>query len=379
VGFTPALESVLRVPGNQPRGAMQNLTREIFDQARALAASLSSRKVVMVRPDLSVLELACPAAESLPRDIIERAETILSSKLRRNVSVVALTGFGAGSAKAEVGSPVWNEAGKTIPFFGILTGLASIGHSVWVFDVMSDLEAACRDSDILIIDSEVAGSLADDRITAARRVMRGSSVFIHDRSTYQLRPVASEKLSGDGWAAVFHTARLYTHQGDRRQIVMVRPDKSLLCLPCIPQNAMTADHRAQAHQLIPEGSPRNVVVIAPTELDCDPPGNGVPSAVAQLRAAGKAIPFFGLLLNLASAGNPLWIFEGQKEAVPHGCRQADLLFIDSILAGKLTTKTLDDAAHVMRSGNIAVYDRNSRKIALLRHVGPTPDKLEFRD
>ena len=102
-------------------------------------------------------------------------------------------------------------------------------------------------------------------------------------------------------------------------------------------------------------------------------------AVAQLRAAGKAIPFFGLLLNLASAGNPLWIFEGQKEAVPHGCRQADLLFIDSILADKLTTNTLDQAAHVMRSGNIAVYDRSSRKIALIRHVGATQDKLEFRD
>jgi hypothetical protein len=48
-------------------------------------------------------------------------------------------------------------------------------------------------------------------------------------------------------------------------------------------------------------------------------------------------------------------------------------------ADKLTTNTLDDAAHVMRSGNIAVYDRSSRKIALIRHVGATQDKLEFRD
>jgi hypothetical protein len=33
----------------------------------------------------------------------------------------------------------------------------------------------------------------------------------------------------------------------------------------------------------------------------------------------------------------------------------------------------------MRSGNIAVYDRSSRKIALIQHVGATQDKLEFRD
>jgi hypothetical protein len=314
--------------------------REIFDQARALATAASSRKVVMVRPDLSVLELSCPSVESLPRDIIEHAESVLSSKLRRNVAVVTPTGFGARSAKAEVGSAVWNEAGKIIPFFGILNSLACIGHSVWLFDVTSDIEAACRDSDVLIIDSEVAGSLADDRITAARRVMRGSSILIHDRATYQLRPLASEKSSDGGWSAVFDTARLCTQQGDRRQVVMVRPDKSLLCIPCIPRNAMTANQRSQAHRLIPEGSSRNVVVIAPTELDCGAPGNGAPPAVAQLRAAGKAIPFFGLLLNLASAGNPLWIFEGQKEAVPHGCRQADLLFIDSILADTLTTNTL---------------------------------------
>ena len=253
---------------------------------------------------------------------IEHAESVLSSKLRRNVAVVTPTGFGARSAKAEVGSAVWNEAGKIIPFFGILNSLACIGHSVWLFDVTSDIEAACRDSDVLIIDSEVAGSLADDRITAARRVMRGSSILIHDRATYQLRPLASEKSSDGGWSAVFDTARLCTQQGDRRQVVMVRPDKSLLCILCIPRNAMTANQHSQAHRLIPEGSSRNVVVIAPTELDCGAPGNGAPPAVAQLRAAGKAIPFFGLLINLASAGNPLWIFEGQKEVVPHGCRQA---------------------------------------------------------
>jgi hypothetical protein len=161
--------------------------REIFDQARALATSASSQKVVMVRPDLSVLELACPAAESLPRNIIEHAESVLSSKLRRNVAVVTPTGFGTGTGKAEVGSAVWNEAGKKIPFFGILNSLACIGYSVWLFDVTSNIEAACRDSDVLIIDSEVDGSLTDERITAARRVMRGSSVLMHDRATYQLR------------------------------------------------------------------------------------------------------------------------------------------------------------------------------------------------
>jgi len=139
---------------------------------------------------------------------------------------------------------------------------------------------------------------------------------------------------------------------------------------------MTPEHLAQVHRLIPEGTARNIAVIAPSRLDSE---SGAATPIDQIRAAGKAIPFFGLLLNLASAGNPVCIFDGNEEAVPYGCRDADLLFIDSILADKLTARMIEAAANVMRSANIAVYDRASRKIALIRHVGPSQEKLVFRD
>lgn len=125
--------------------------------------------------------------------------------------------------------------------------------------------------------------------------------------------------------------------------------------------------------------PRNVAVIASPELIPDPSDSQVPPTVAQLRAAGRTIPFFGLLLNLASAGNPTWVFDGSREIVAPGCRNADLLFIDSALADTIPMKALDHAVGVMRSANMAVYDRNSRKLALIRGLGGSMDKLVFRD
>jgi hypothetical protein len=113
-------------------------------------------------------------------------------------------------------------------------------------------------------------------------------------------------------------------------------------------------------------------------FDC----HGSPGQAVSLppgRAAGKAIPFFGLLLNLASLGNPTWIFEGQPEALEAGCRQADLLFIDSTLADRLTTTQIDAAARVMQSANIVVYHRETRQMAFLHIVSGSQDKMEFRD
>ena len=336
-----------------------------FHAARTLAAT---RNVVVVRPDLSLLALACPAPDSMPSDVVQQMEGIVPSSVKRSIAVITPTAGMPSLAKAEVGSPAWTEVGRTIPFFGLLNGLSYIGHTVWAFDPASAVEAGCKDADVVIIDSVVADSSLD----AVRQVMRDSSIFIHDRATFRLQPAAAEPA---GWAEVFEKARACTAQG---QIALIQPERTLLGLSCIPRKAMTSSHLAQAHLLIPEGIARNVAVIAPTRLAPDASDAGLSPAVARLRAAGRAIPFFGLLLNLASAGNPVCVFEGNDESVAFGCRGADLLFIDSVFANQLTTRTVERAAGVMRSENIGVYDRGSNRIRLLRHVGPSQDKLEFR-
>lgn len=351
---------------------------EAFDHARALAGDVNSRQLVLIRPDLSLLALACPDAGSMPQSLIELAESILPSSRKRNIAVVTDAGFAPAGSRAEVGSIAWTSAGKSFSFFGILTGLGCIGHSVCIFDVSADLEMACRDADILIIDGGVSELIPESSLDVARGVMRTPSIFVHDRQTFQLRPVPPPGAKLISWDALFDEARMRTRQGNRSEIVLVRADRSLLVLSCIPRQAMTKDHLTQAHRIIPERVPRNVAVIASTELAPDHSGNQVAPAVAQLRAAGRTIPFFGLVLNLASVGNPTWVFDATPDTIVPGCRNADVLFIDGALADKIPMKTLDEAAAAMRSANIAVYDRNSRKIAPVRSLSGSTEKLAFR-
>jgi hypothetical protein len=139
---------------------------------------------------------------------------------------------------------------------------------------------------------------------------------------------------------------------------------------------MPEDQIAKMGQILPGDGKRNVVVMAPTQFACGEDGEGVNKGSADLIAAGKAIPFFGLLNGLAYIGHSVWVFDGQATAVVPGCKNADLLLIDSILSSKLTTKTVTDAAAVMRNANVLVHDRNTFGLKVLRKVGQS-DKLEF--
>jgi hypothetical protein len=354
---------------------------QVFDEAKQLAGDGATRQVVLIRPDLSSLTLACPDAAAMPSAVIEQVESIISSRVKRNIAVVTDTSIAPDGHHAAVGSPSWAGVGRNLPFFGLLNGLGCIGHVVWVFDVSADLTVACREADILIIDSAVAARVTDLSRQAVREVMRTASIFIHDRETFRLQPLpATNSAVTVNPEVLFDEVRARAAKPDaRRQIVLVRADRSLLLMPCIPREAMTKDQLAQARRIIPEGTPRSIAVIASTNLVADASDAQQPPAVAQLHAAGRAIPFFGLILNLASAGNRVWIFDSEREWLVPGCRHADLLFIDSDRAGKIPERALDDAAEAMQSANIAVYNRSTRKMALLRSLSGSMDKLIFRD
>jgi hypothetical protein len=82
------------------------------------------------------------------------------------------------------------EINKTIPFVGILVGLAYIGHCVIVFDgQLSRIAQGCRDADVLIVDGALLPYLHHDWHTTARQVMRTPGIYVHDRNSYTLRPI----------------------------------------------------------------------------------------------------------------------------------------------------------------------------------------------
>ena len=164
-----------------------------FDRARKAAAEDSmpgkgiNRCVAMVTPGRMVMLHPCAARGTLNPKAVEAVEKIISSKTKRQVAVIAYTELKAPRA----------DLMKTIPFFGLLTGLAYIGHVVWVFEGHSSaLAAGCREADLLIVDGQMVPFLVSDWIATASKVMRRPLIFAHDRATFSLRRLYPAPGSG---------------------------------------------------------------------------------------------------------------------------------------------------------------------------------------
>jgi hypothetical protein len=105
-------------------------------------------------------------------------------------TIVAITdtffAFNVGGRTPNV--PSLAETGQAIPFFGMLLGLASIGHSVYAFPGTDDSPTAgCKGADLLVVDDAQIPSLAVDWKTMAAAAMRGPNIVVHDRATFQLK------------------------------------------------------------------------------------------------------------------------------------------------------------------------------------------------
>jgi hypothetical protein len=91
----------------------------------------------------------------------------------------------------------------------------------------------------------------------------------------------------------------------------------------------------------------------------------------------RAIPFLGLLMGLSYLGHAVWIFEGHPSALAAGVREADILIVDSAMAGFLSPGWQDTAAAAMRNANLLMVDRATMQLGVLRKIGAGQGKLEF--
>ena len=160
---------------------------QVFAKARAeadggAASASTHNRVAIVSPSGGLLFIPAPLPESVSEAQIARSRNLLPPEPRRTVAVIADTRVSGSLA----------EINKTIPFVGMLVGLAYIGHCVTVFDgQLSRIEPGCRDADILIVDGALLPHLHHDWYATARRSMRSPGIYVHDRKTYALRPVLS--------------------------------------------------------------------------------------------------------------------------------------------------------------------------------------------
>lgn len=143
--------------------------------------------VGLIRPDRSYLLIAPPAKASMPGQMVQMMEKLVPPQPPRKISVAADTYF---TWKAGGGVPSLAETGQAIPFFGMLLGLACIGHSVCVFPgTGASLEAGCKEADLLVVDDAQMPSLAADWQAVAAAAMRSANIVVHDRASFKLRAV----------------------------------------------------------------------------------------------------------------------------------------------------------------------------------------------
>ena len=156
-----------------------------------------------------------------------------------------------------------------------------------------------------------------------------------------------------------------------RGLVIVLPDRNYLVLPLLEESPKLNAMAEGLKRMIPPAVRRKVAVIANTVFAAQESGD------ADIAEVGKAIPFLGNLMGFCYIGHAVWIFEGHASARAAGCRDADVLIVDSGMAALLEPGWEDEVSKVMRNANILIQDRASFKLGFARKVGESRDRLEF--
>ena len=155
--------------------------------------------------------------------------------------------------------------------------------------------------------------------------------------------------------AIFSRARAaaaQTHVGEdtieRRQVMIVTPGRLLVAKSCPLLADIPNEQRNLLRKLVPSQTSVNIAVIAYTYLD------------ALKMDIRRAIPFFDFLLGFAALGHTVWVFEGHISALAAGCREADLLLVDSGMIPALEAHNPDwraGALQAMRGDTVRLIAR----------------------
>ncbi len=146
-------------------------------------------------------------------------------------------------------------------------------------------------------------------------IMDGNEIFF---------PHMPEVFMPEDLADVFNRARAaaadLVQDADgiyHRQIIIVTPGRLLVKKECPLAAQLQPAQIALLERFVPRKPTLKICAIAYTELE------------ALKKDMRRAIPFIDYLLGFASLGHSVWVFEGHPSALAQGCRDADLLLVDS--------------------------------------------------
>ena len=153
-------------------------------------------------------------------------------------------------------------------------------------------------------------------------------------------------------------------------LAILKPDRTHLLMPRLAAAPSLETMAANMDRMVPRAVKRNIAVIAYTLFE---PQSGAMPGLAEV---SQAIPFLGILVGLSYIGHAVWVFEGHASALSAGCRQADVLIVDSAMRPLLPPSWDADAAAAMRNPNILVHDRATFQLAI-RQAAKNGGALQF--
>jgi hypothetical protein len=138
-------------------------------------------------------------------------------------------------------------------------------------------------------------------------------------------------------------------------LMLLRPDGKPMMLSVQGAAALPPQALESVKRLLPPEVKRNVAVIGDTAWTM--------GASADAVSANHSIPFFGMLMGLGAIGHAVWVFDAASpQALAAGCRDADLVIVDSARLDRLPPDWQSTIAKTMRGRDIVVHDRATYKL-----------------
>ena len=154
----------------------------LFSKVRRQAAA--GRGVSLVRTDEKHFVLPAPPPGSISQQMVDGVKGVVPSDQPRNIAAIAAADALAGDPSKP---PTLPDVARRVPFFGLLIGLAYVGHAVWIFEaVRSMLTEGCEDADVLIVDSNAIATLPSGWAEDIGPVMRNPNILVFDRTRQKI-------------------------------------------------------------------------------------------------------------------------------------------------------------------------------------------------
>ena len=153
----------------------------IVQRSGLFGSKTPQRQIALITPGRMIVQLPCPAPNSMDANSVRQIEQILPSKPPRNVVAIAYTALEAllGPDKKITVQSV----GKVVPFVGFLIGFGYVGHTVIIFEGHpSALATGLRGADLLLIDARMIPFLQKDWVDIAYSVMRTPTLNVYQQN-----------------------------------------------------------------------------------------------------------------------------------------------------------------------------------------------------